>query len=165
MISLLLGGARSGKSEVAEALASRLPQPVIYVATAAASDEEMEGRIRAHRARRPSGWRTVEVPGGVDLGELLRRIRGSVLVDSVGTWLAGVDAFNTDPRSLCRDLVKRGGDTVLVSDEVGLGVHPGTEAGRRFRDALGVLNRHLAEAADQTLLVVAGMALRLEPIG
>jgi adenosyl cobinamide kinase/adenosyl cobinamide phosphate guanylyltransferase len=162
VIALVLGGARSGKSEVGETLAAGLPDPVTYVATAVAADAEMADRIAVHRARRPADWATVEVGRGEDLGAVLRSLPGTVLVDSLGTWLAGAATFAVDGARLCDEIVGRTGDTVVVSDEVGLGVHPSTEVGRSFRDELGVLNQLVAAAADEVRLVVAGRVLPLE---
>lgn len=160
MITLVLGGARSGKSEVAERLAARLGDDVTYVATGVAADDEMADRIAEHRARRPSTWSTVEA--GDDLPGALRGVAGPVLLDALGTWLARVPDFAVDADALCDALGDRGGDTVVVSDEVGLGVHPSSEAGRRFRDALGLLNQRVADIADDVLLVVAGRVLPME---
>ena len=160
MIILVLGGTRSGKSEAAEALAAGLGGPVTYVATGRAVDEDMAARIAAHRARRPAGWATLEA--GKDLPDLLRDLAGPVLVDSLGTWVAGHDDLAPGIAPLCAALRERPGDTVVVSEEVGLGVHPPTEAGRRFADVLGTLNRAVADLADRVLLVVAGRVLPLE---
>ena len=176
MIVLVLGGTRSGKSELAEQLAARLPDPVTYLATTilgdgesagGAVDDDMADRISRHRARRPAEWRTLEV--GADpptaLADALERTSGTVLVDSLGTWLAAWPDFDPDVESLVGALRRRRGDTVLVSDEVGLGVHPSTEVGRRFRDALGSVNRAVAAESDRVLLVVAGRVLDLQPAG
>lgn len=161
MITLVLGGARSGKSEVAERLVARLGDSVTYVATGTAGDDpNMAARIARHRARRPSTWSTVEA--GDDLAGALHGIDGPVLVDALGTWLARADEFAVDADALCDALDGRHGDTVVVSEEVGLGVHPSSEAGRRFRDALGLLNQRVADIADDVLLVVAGRVLPLE---
>ena len=162
MIALVLGGARSGKSEVGESLAARLPGPVTYVATAVATDSEMADRIATHRARRPATWSTVEVGRGGDLGAALRSLSGTAVVDSLGAWLAGAVSFAVDGEGLCVDIAGRAGDTVVVSDEVGLGVHPSSEMGRHYRDALGALNQRVAARADEVLLVVAGRVLPLE---
>lgn len=173
--TLVLGGARSGKSELAEGLAERAAdtasgrQAVTYVATALPSgnDDDFAERIARHQARRPAGWRTVEVARGEDLGALLTGLLGPepvVLVDSLGTWLAGCPDFAPPAAPLVEALEHRAGHgltTILVSDEVGLGVHPETAAGRRFRDALGALNRRVADAATEVVLVVAGRPLRL----
>ena len=159
MITLVLGGARSGKSEVAERLAAQLPAPLTYVATGIATDDDMAARIAAHRARRPASWATVEA--GADLAAALRATAGSVLVDALGTWVAASPELTVDVDDLCRALAERSGDAVLVSDEVGLGVHPPTEVGRRFRDVLGTVNQAVAAVADDVVLVVAGRVLPL----
>ena len=161
MITLVLGGARSGKSAVAERLAAALAR-VTYVATGVAHDPDMAARIAAHRRRRPAGWPTVEA--GADLVGVVRGVGGTVLVDSLATWVAEADGFVVDTDGLCQALRQRTGDAVVVSDEVGLGVHPSTEAGRRFRDALGLVNQAVAAAADDVLLVVAGRVLPLAPV-
>jgi adenosyl cobinamide kinase/adenosyl cobinamide phosphate guanylyltransferase len=160
VITLVLGGARSGKSTAAERLACGLPAPVTYVATAEVTDDDMAERIAGHRARRPPGWTTVEA--GPELADVLQRVRGTALVDSLGAWVARTTRFAVDVDGLCAALCARAGDTVLVSDEVGLGVHPATEAGRRFRDVLGLVNQGVAARADDVWLVVAGRLLRLE---
>jgi adenosyl cobinamide kinase/adenosyl cobinamide phosphate guanylyltransferase len=164
MITLVLGGARSGKSLFAERLAAGLPKPVTYVATAANADPDMAARIATHRTRRPADWDTIEAGQhtGQHLSDVLAVIEGTVLLDALGTWVASAPDFSVDTDSLCRVLRLRTGDTVVVSEEVGLGVHPSSELGRRFRDALGELNQAVADIADDALLVVAGRALRLD---
>ncbi len=157
MIALLLGGARSGKSAAAERMASRLGGPVTFLATGVAADEDMAERIALHRRRRPPDWATVEVgEGGGGLVPVLASVEGPVLLDALGAWLARQDGFRADADELCAVLCSRNGDTVVVSEEVGLGVHPATDAGRRFRDALGVLNQRVAAVADEVFLVLAG---------
>jgi adenosyl cobinamide kinase/adenosyl cobinamide phosphate guanylyltransferase len=160
MITLVLGGARSGKSELAEQLAGAAPGPVTYLATAVVEDEEFAARVSAHRARRPTSWTTIEAGSG--LVPALRSVTGTALVDSLGTWLAATAEFQGDVASLLAALRERNGDTVVVSEEVGLGVHPSTEVGGHFRDALGSLNREVSAAADQVFLVVAGRPLLLD---
>lgn len=160
MITLVLGGTRSGKSVVAERLASALPQPVTYVATLQlGEDEELAERVATHRDRRPATWRTEEA--GKDLPLLLRTLTGTVLLDSLGGWVAGLQG-DAEAENLCTSLTARTGDTVVVSEEVGMGVHAMTETGRHFSDALGSLNQAVAQVADECLLVVAGKALHLE---
>jgi adenosyl cobinamide kinase/adenosyl cobinamide phosphate guanylyltransferase len=163
-VTLVLGGARSGKSEVAERLVASFGLPVAYLATARVDDgdEELVTRITAHRSRRPSEWLTLEV--GDDLAGALGRADGVALVDSLGTWVARLPGFAADADRLCAVLRSRPGPTVVVSEEVGLGVHPSTEAGRHFRDALGALNTAVAAVADDVLLVVAGRVLRLDVV-
>ena len=160
MITLVLGGARSGKSSVAERLCQG---EVTYVATAVVPDDDADlaARVAQHKARRPSSWATVEASpsdvvaavGGVPAGR-------TVLVDSLTTWVAGSADFVVDADGFCAALVDR--DAIVVSDEVGLGVHPSTEEGRVFRDRLGEVNRRVADVADRVLLVVAGRVLPLE---
>jgi len=161
VIALVLGGARSGKSAFAERMAARLPGPVTYVATAQVADADMAGRVAAHQARRPPEWRTVEAVA--DLAGSLAALEGTVLIDSLGTWTSGAGDFQPDADALCHALRHRRGDTVIVSEEVGLGVHPSSEAGRRFRDALGTINQAVAAVADEVVLVVAGRPLSLGP--
>ena len=167
MVTLVLGGARSGKSDVAERMASRLAAggTVTYVATMAtagpdgASDPDIEARVAAHRQRRPADWSTVEA--GSELASVLANLTGVVIVDSLGPWVAGSEDFTVDADALCLALAERSGPTVVVSEEVGLGVHPSSEAGRKFRDALGMLNQRVAAQAESVLLVVAGRVLEL----
>ncbi|CAB4819464.1 MAG: adenosylcobinamide kinase/adenosylcobinamide phosphate guanyltransferase [Actinobacteria bacterium] len=159
---LVLGGTRSGKSEVAERLAASAEGPVTYLATGTADGDGMGDRIALHRARRPSTWVTVEC--GADLARTLTRLPpGAVLVDSLGTWLAAHHDFVADVPALVTALAARTGTTVVVSEEVGLAVHPGTELGRLFVDALGHLNQAVAAIAHDVALVVAGRTMWLPP--
>ncbi|MEX2292962.1 MAG: bifunctional adenosylcobinamide kinase/adenosylcobinamide-phosphate guanylyltransferase [Acidimicrobiales bacterium] len=162
MITLVLGGARSGKSRVAEELVMRLSGPITYVATAAVDEADADhvARVAAHQMRRDPSWTTIEAQGA-SLALVLGNIEGNVLVDSLGTWVTGHDDFVVDVDALCAALVGRDADIVVVSEEVGLGVHPSSEAGRRFRDALGDVNHAVADASDAVLLVVAGRVLLL----
>ena len=168
VITLVLGGARSGKSAVAERLAARAPgrSPTSPRPGVDAGDPDHGARIEAHRARRPPSWATVEA--GPDLRRAPADVPGPVLVDSLGTWVTA-RPLEPEPsivaglrRGPAARLLGRGGDTVVVSEEVGLGVHPSTELGRRFRDVLGEVNQAVAEVADGSLLVVAGRVLPLE---
>ncbi|MFY9782566.1 MAG: bifunctional adenosylcobinamide kinase/adenosylcobinamide-phosphate guanylyltransferase [Acidimicrobiales bacterium] len=160
MITLVLGGARSGKSQFAEDIARCANAPVTYVATLSVDDDaELKVRVEAHRLRRPPDWNTVECRD--DLATLLVSTTGTVLVDSLGPWLAGQPSMNPDTIALCDALRTRQFDTIVVSDEVGQGVHPETALGREFRDALGRLNQEVANVADAVYLVVAGRALSL----
>ncbi|MDA8393051.1 MAG: bifunctional adenosylcobinamide kinase/adenosylcobinamide-phosphate guanylyltransferase [Actinomycetota bacterium] len=164
-LTLVLGGARSGKSELAERLAVATGDEVTVVAAGgllpSGSDPEWDARVEAHRSRRPPDWETVEVAPGGDLAGALRGLEGTVIVDSLGAWLAGVPGFAADLASLDAALAARPDATIVVSDEVGLGVHPSTYTGNQFRDALGVLNRHVSCRASQVYLAVAGRAVLL----
>jgi adenosyl cobinamide kinase/adenosyl cobinamide phosphate guanylyltransferase/cobalamin synthase len=157
VITLVLGGVRSGKSEVAERLAG--PGPGTYLATGlvAAGDDDFADRVARHRDRRPVAWATVEEPRAVP--GVLARLHGPVLLDALGTWIA--NDLRADLDGLVEALVTRRGDTVVVSEEVGLGVHPASEVGRLFADRLGEANRRVAEVADRCLLVVAGRVIEL----
>lgn len=157
MITLVLGGARSGKSLVAERLAG---DGAVYVATAEVGDDDFAARVEAHRARRPVSWTTLE--SGPDLVTTIRSLPARpALVDSLGTWVARCDGFAADGAELVVALQGRNAPTVVVSEEVGLGVHPETEIGRRWRDALGEVNQAVAAAADRVVLVIAGRTLEL----
>lgn len=162
MITLVLGGARSGKSRFAERLAADAGEPVTYVATAlVGADPDFAERVRRHRERRPAGWATAE-PGADLAGWLEAADDGAtVLIDSLGTWVAAHQEFQADAERLCRALVGRAGPVIVVSEEVGLGVHPSTAVGGRFRDALGEVNQAVAAVADRSYLVVAGRVVAL----
>lgn len=161
MITLVLGGTRSGKSAVAEGLLVTTNNSVTYLATAeAGTDQDLLDRVAQHQRRRPHEWTTIEC--GADLVAALTRIEGAILIDSLGTWLAGWRDFKVDTGALIEALSQCSSDVVIVSDEVGLGVHPSSDVGRAFRDALGSLNQSVAERADRVLLVVAGQVLTLK---
>jgi adenosylcobinamide kinase/adenosylcobinamide-phosphate guanylyltransferase len=157
----VLGGGRSGKSRFAESLLGDAAA-VDYVATAThhAHDAEWAARIAAHRARRPAHWQTLET---CDVAAVLRSDGPALLVDSITLWLARRidEAFATEVDELCTAWAATRRDVVAVSDEVGNGVVPETETGRRFRDELGLVNQRLAATADEVHLVVAGVPLRL----
>jgi adenosyl cobinamide kinase/adenosyl cobinamide phosphate guanylyltransferase len=159
MIVLVLGGTRSGKSGVAERLVARCGD-VTYIATGRVTDDAMAARVAAHRERRPAHWVTVEA--GDDLvGALRAAPAGAVLVDSLGTWVASAPGFVVDAPALCEAIAAHDGTVVVVSEEVGLSVHPTTEVGRAFVDAMGDLNQAVAAIADAAYLVVAGRTVRL----
>jgi adenosyl cobinamide kinase/adenosyl cobinamide phosphate guanylyltransferase len=162
-LTFLLGGARSGKSALALELAARAGGPVTFIATATAGDEEMAARIAAHRAGRPGAWTTVEEP--LRLHEALQVAKGTVVVDCLSLWVANLleaGARDIEEQSVAAaSVAARRGRTIAVSNEVGLGVVPATPLGRRYRDVLGRVNAAWAEAAEATLLVVAGRALPL----
>jgi adenosyl cobinamide kinase/adenosyl cobinamide phosphate guanylyltransferase len=168
-VTLLLGGARSGKSSLAVDLGQRWSGPVVFVATARTDvdDLDLEARVARHRAERPARWETLET---TDVVAALREAPADalVIVDCITLWVA--DAFTApereatvhdDAQLVATVAAGRRGPTVLVSNEVGLGVHPASELGRRYRDVLGRVNVTLARAADRTVLLVAGRALPL----
>jgi adenosylcobinamide kinase/adenosylcobinamide-phosphate guanylyltransferase len=165
-LTLVLGGARSGKSRHAEAVVTTSPRPWFYIATGEPRDNEMAARIAEHRARRRSEWQTIEAPR--DLAAALAAIPpgGAVLVDCLTLWLANVMLdgadVNLDISELERTLVQRTGPVVLVANEVGLGIVPENALARRFRDAAGRLNQRLALVADRVVLLVAGIPMKVK---
>ncbi len=161
MITLVIGGTRSGKSEIAEQITGELGSTVTVITPGSATDPQMSARIAEHRARRPTTWSTVEC--GPDLIDALVTADGVTLVDSLGSWVAATEDFAVDAEALVRALTERREPTVVVTEEVGLSVHAPSDAGRAFADAVGTLNSKVATVADDALLVVAGRTVRLEP--
>ncbi len=164
-LSLVLGGARSGKSRYAENLIAALPPPWTYVATAEAGDAEMAARIAAHRARRGSSWRTIEAPR--DLAAALKSCQTMpVLIDCLTLWLSNLMLAEADidaEVAQFEDAVKAvAAPVVLVANEVGSGIVPDHALGRRFRDLQGLLNQRIAARADRVVLVVAGLPLAVK---
>ncbi|GGC92543.1 bifunctional adenosylcobinamide kinase/adenosylcobinamide-phosphate guanylyltransferase [Chelatococcus reniformis] len=161
-LTLVLGGARSGKSRHAEALIEEAPSPWLYVATAEAFDDEMRERIALHRSRRDGGWRTHEAP--LALADTLAALSvGPLLIDCLTLWLsnhllAGSDIAAESAR-LEQAIAARSGPTVAVANEVGLGIVPDNALARRFRDEAGRLNQRLAARADRVLFMVAGLPM------
>ncbi|HEX2447043.1 MAG TPA: bifunctional adenosylcobinamide kinase/adenosylcobinamide-phosphate guanylyltransferase [Methyloceanibacter sp.] len=162
-LTLVLGGARSGKSRYAESLIAAEPPPWIYVATAEARDDEMATRIASHRARRDDRWQTVEAPN--DLAAALAAVpaRAPVLVDCLTLWLSNrllAEADNDgEIEALERALAGHDGVVVLVSNDVGSGIVPDNALARRFRDLQGALNQRIAAKASRVVLMVAGLPL------
>jgi adenosylcobinamide kinase/adenosylcobinamide-phosphate guanylyltransferase len=165
-LTLVLGGARSGKSLYAEGLITARPPPWIYVATGQAGDAEMAARIAAHRARRTSGWQTIEAPHDL-AGALTAAPTGAgLLVDCLTLWLSNRMLAEVDVEAdivrLEDALSRTAGTAVLVSNEVGCGIVPDNALARRFRDLQGRLNQRLAARADRVVLLVAGLPLTVK---
>ncbi len=162
-VSLVLGGARSGKSTFAEGLVTGLPGPWVYIATAEAHDEEMAARIAAHKSRREAGWQTIEAPHETAQAVAAAPANAVILIDCLTLWLSNLmhGAFDMDAAVLKLEeaLLARDRPTVLVSNEVGMGLVPETELGRAFRDAQGRLNQRIAAIATRVVFVVAGQPL------
>ena len=160
-LTLILGGARSGKSRHAEALVEAMPEPWTYVATATVLDAEMAERVALHQARRDGRWRTVEAP--LDLADALQSAEGPVLLDCLTLWLTNAMLGERDVAAeverLERALAARTHPVVLVSNEVGLGIVPENSLARRFRDEQGRLNQRMAALADRVVLMVAGLPM------
>jgi len=166
-IIMVTGGARSGKSGLAESMASRFSGERVYLATAEAGDAEMTQRIERHRERRGAGWTTIEEPL-----ELARALRDSDdgqslrLVDCLTLWLSNaMMAGDPAPQvgALCAELRSQRGPVVLVTNELGLGIVPENALARRFRDEHGWMNQAVAAIADEVWMAVSGLPLRLKP--
>lgn len=174
---LILGGARSGKSAYAQRVAEELGQPVLFVATAAAGDEEMAERIARHRAMRPPYWRTLEAP--VNVGQALAKSIGDakvVLIDCLTLLVSNLMMENGEAvkadfleervikelEAILEICAQRGAALVIVSNEVGMGLVPSYPMGRIFRDVIGRINQWLAARADRVVLMVAGIPLEIK---
>ena len=169
MRTLILGGARSGKSALAERLAGESGREVVYIATAQAHDAEMAARIAHHRERRPAAWSSVEEP--LHLADALRRHARDnrvVLVDCLTLWLsnllgdADAESFERERTALLDILPGLPGEIVLVGNEVGLGIVPLGELTRRFVDEAGRLHQSLAAISERVLFVAAGLPMVLK---
>jgi len=167
-LTVLLGGARSGKSALAARLAGSWAGPVTVVVTGQAGDAEMAERIERHRAERPRSWRTVEAPEELEPALTAAPDGGFVIVDCLTLWVSnlmgqGLAAGQVEQRARAAAAVAaaRPGPTVAVSNEVGAGIVPAEAVARRYRDLLGQVNTIWAAAADQALLLVAGRAIPL----
>jgi adenosylcobinamide kinase/adenosylcobinamide-phosphate guanylyltransferase len=160
-LTLVLGGARSGKSRHAESLIVASPPPWTYIATAEAGDGEMADRIVTHRGRRGDDWRTVEAPHDLPAALAAEVAHMPVLVDCLTLWLSNRMLADADVEAeiarLEAALDARRGPIVLVSNEVGFGIVPDNALARRFRDLQGRLNQRVAARADRVVLVVAGI--------
>jgi adenosylcobinamide kinase / adenosylcobinamide-phosphate guanylyltransferase len=166
--ALILGGARSGKSRYALRLAERGAAERVYVATAAAGDEEMRTRIALHQAERGAGWRTLETSTQVCEAVAAHAApQRAVLVDCVTLWLANLMFACADVDSAIDQLAQTAaaarGPLIFVSNEVGMGLVPDTALGRDFRDWQGQANQRLAEVCDLVVFVAAGLPVRLKP--
>lgn len=181
-VMLLLGGARSGKSHFAQEYARRSGEKVLYVATATAGDEDMRRRIEKHQQKRPSHWRTLEVP--TDIGTQIETNAGDarlIIIDCITLLVNNIfnrydeQQFDTiddavlekevvaEIQQLQKCLKKVNASFLIVSNEVGLGLVPDNRMGRLFRDILGRANQILAQTADEVYLMVAGIPLRIKP--
>ena len=184
---LVLGGARSGKSNFAEQQALRLGKRVTYIATAAIKDGEMAERVQKHRARRPATWETVEEEKNV-IDVIRKGQKGDVFIlDCVTLWLTNLlldqcppfqdvpapsenvpvsskkEAWILEQAHLLGVSVSNGADLIMVSNETGLGLVPENPLARTFRDLAGKVNQILASKADEVYFIIAGLPLRIKP--
>ena len=165
-IILVTGGARSGKSALAERLAQSCGNKVIYIATSEPFDDEMQSRIDRHRARRDAGWRTVDAP--LELPDMLVQTDGNAprLVDCLTMWLNNLIYHNRDVADEVDRLIKviseQQADLVMVTNEIGSGLVPQTAEARKFRDLAGELNQMVAQAASQVYLSVSGIPVKIK---
>ena len=166
-ITLVLGGARSGKSRFAERLATESGKALCYMATAQAYDDEMRDRIHLHQTTRGTGWRTIEAP--LDLAAELSRASSEqtiILVDCLTLWLSNLMGQSTDidgafdKLMACFDNLP--GPVILVSNEVGQGIVPDNALARQFRDHAGRLHQRIATRADNVYFVIAGIAQKIK---
>jgi adenosylcobinamide kinase / adenosylcobinamide-phosphate guanylyltransferase len=166
-LTMVLGGARSGKSRYAERLVEAAARSGTYCATAEAGDAEMAERIAAHRARRGPFWRTIEAPLALPSTITSEAVADRpILVDCLTLWTSNLLLAGRRPEAefdgLCGSLREAAGPVVLVSNEVGMGLVPETPLGRRFRDVAGWLNQEIAALADRVVFVAAGLPLVLK---
>ena len=163
---LVLGGARSGKSRWAEKSIENTKASVSYIATAQAFDDEMQARISEHRKQRSDTWETIEAP--LELSQTVKHVSKDriILVDCLTLWLSNLMLAEHDIDRATQDLLAalaaRQAPTVLVSNEVGMGLVPETPLGRAFRDAQGRLNQAVAAEAQTVVFVAAGLPLVLK---
>ena len=162
---LVLGGARSGKSRHAQAIAEARGSDLVFVATAQAFDDEMRDRVARHQADRDARWRTVEAP--MDLAQAIDACAGGVvLVDCLTLWASNLMLAEADWEAALSELIdavgRFPGKLVLVSNEVGLGIVPDNAMARRFRDIAGMINQRVAAAVGRVHFLAAGLPLALK---
>lgn len=166
-LTLLLGGARSGKSALAIQLGATSDREVVFVATAEAADDDMAERIGRHRAERPQTWRTIEEPEALIATIAAVDLSACVIVDCLTLWVSNLLRRGFEPQRVTSDaaelarLLALRDECIVISNEVGMGVHPATELGRSYRDLLGRVNVAVANEATKAYLVVAGRLLPL----
>ena len=176
-MTMILGGARSGKSTFAERLASERGTAVLYVAAAEAGDEEMAARIAAHRAARPAHWHTLEAPRAIGPAIRSAEVQAPVvLIDCITLLASNViaplpepiayedaeRALNAEIDGMLAAYADSDAEWIIVSNEVGLGLVPPYPLGRVYRDALGKANQRLATVADEVLFMVAGLPMKVK---
>lgn len=176
-ITLILGGARSGKSSYALKLAGESQQPVTFIATAQALDDEMSSRIKKHKTERPADWQTLELP--LNIAQNVSQIKSDIaILDCVTLWVTNllmqfvkddlvdetpfIQAAQVETENLLLAIGKSGQEWLIISNEVGLGLVPPYQMGRVYRDALGWVNQRLAQEAQQVIVMVAGIPMKVK---
>jgi adenosylcobinamide kinase / adenosylcobinamide-phosphate guanylyltransferase len=175
-LTLILGGARSGKSQYAQQMAEASGLPVCFVATATAGDQEMAARIAMHRTNRPASWRTLEA--SLQVGQSIRQANpsGLVLLDCLTLLASNVlgqfeepvepgeydAAIQAEIDALLEAFHQSDAQWLVISNEVGLGIVPASAAGRLYRDALGKANQRVAQAADVVVFMAAGIPMKIK---
>ncbi len=170
-MTFVFGGARSGKSRYAVEAAKRCGKKIVFIATAAALDEEMKNRIRLHRASRPKGWGLVEEP--LNLSDALLGLKSEydvVIIDCIGLWISNLlmaDMKDIVIEKRIKALVRgiSGAKTdlvIMVSNEVGEGILPGDSLSRRFRDLAGLANQIIAAKAEEVIMMKAGIPVKIK---
>jgi adenosyl cobinamide kinase/adenosyl cobinamide phosphate guanylyltransferase len=172
MVTLIIGGARSGKSSYAQALAASWAQPVLVIATAEPLDDEMRSRIEDHRRSRPREWLTVECPRRLPQVSSMRPV-GGVVLDCLTLWVSNrlleasqvsglADQLARELEEFITDVRLIGADLAMVTNEVGLGLVPDNPLARAFRDVLGTVNQKASALADRVVYMVAGLPLQIK---
>lgn len=173
MVTLVLGGARSGKSRFAQELAAKMKR-VTFIATAQPSDAEMRRKIARHRSERPASWETIEAPVELAKAIALRSSKTNVIIiDCLTVYLdnlmrgkrGDVARIERQFQQVCQEIRTSQSSIIIVSNEVGCGVVPAFRSGRRYRDLLGWMNQQVAEIADRVVFMVAGLPLTMKDVG
>lgn len=169
-ITLILGGARSGKSQFALKLARQTAGSVVFIATATVSDKEMGKRIKLHRKNRPSHWRTIEEPK--KLSFLVKRAPKKtdlIIIDCLTIFISNLllegrsdYSIQNEVNSVLSTIRKSGFDSLIVSNEAGMGIVPDNPLARRFRDLAGRINQSIAAASDEAYFIVSGLPLKIK---
>lgn len=172
-IVFILGGARSGKSSYAVELAKKLNKRTVFIATCTSFDDEMKERIKMHKAQRPKEWKVIEE--GKDISSVLTNLKNKyeiILIDCLGMWISNLlsDGLNDkeveeEVLRLIKSISKFKGVTILVSNEVGMGIVPDNPLARRFRDLLGRANQIIARNADEVIFMQSGIPVVIKEGG
>jgi len=170
-LTFVIGGARSGKSRYASDMAKSEGKKTVFIATAAALDDEMKKRIRLHKLSRPKGWGLIEEPMNLSRALLgLKPACGIAIIDCVGLWISNLLMAGLKDKEIWKiidklssDIIKaRAGMVIIVSNEVGEGIVPADPLSRRFRDLIGTANQAIAAKADEVIMMHAGIPVKIK---